>query len=113
MKIQIIKQSGKPVNTEDALRFENDFRLMYDKAETKAEALAAKNGKPVMKLLERYLSFAELLLNRKHNQDQFIELPKTAKAWRKLIDEHANLPILIAKRADRKATVLVIMDSGL
>lgn len=113
MKVQIVKQSGKPVEPEAALAFEAEFREMYDKAETKAEKLAQKTGKPVMKLLERYLSFAELLMNRKHNQDQFITLPTSARAWRTLIDKHGNIPILVAKRSDKKATVLVIMDSGL
>lgn len=116
VKVQIVTQSGKPVNVEDAIKFDEEFRLLYDKSQDKAEALKKKprfKNREVMKLMERYLSFSEHLLNVKYNSNSFVEMPKTAKAWRTLIDKHANIPILVAKRADKKGTVLVVMDSGL
>lgn len=115
-KVQIIKQSGKPVDAEDARKFDEEFRVLYDKSESKAESLLKKPrfaSKHVMQLIERYLRFSEHLLNKKYNQDSFVQLPKTAKAWRDLISKHDNIPIMVAKRSDKKATVLVIMDSGL
>lgn len=117
MKLQIIKQSGKPVDPIAARQFDEEWRLMFDKAELKSSNIFQKRtGKltrtPHMLILQRMLNFTEYVLTKKYNQDQFVTLPTSARQWTKLIEHYGNYPILTAKRADKKELILLIMDES-
>lgn len=103
MKIRLMRQSGDPTNVEDRDAFQAAFREMYDKA-------AERAGLDMLKL-NRMVSFCERLLVKKHNKEVLVDMPKSAKAWTNLISKYDDVPILVARTADGKEIVLVIMDA--
>lgn len=61
--IRIVKKSGRPLDPEDELKYEEDWRKTYDKAEKKC-------GTNMLKL-QRMLQYAQFLLYKKYYKDNF------------------------------------------
>lgn len=100
-KIKLFRQSGTPVELESLKAYESEWKVYYDKA--------AERAGLDMLLLNRFLSFGERQLIKKHGSEVEIELPKTAKAWNELCNKYA-CPIMAAQRQDGRGLLLVIMD---
>lgn len=62
--IRIVKKSGRPLDPEDELKYEEDWRKTYDKAEKKSGANMLK--------LQRMLQYAQFLLYKKYYKDNFV-----------------------------------------
>ena len=116
MKLKIYRQSGTPVDISNQEQYTIAYREMYDKCEAKAELVyKKKTGKltivPHMIMLQRLLRFAERSLVRKFNGEVVVELPKTARAWTKLVSSYGDTPIMLAREANSGGLVLIIMDA--
>lgn len=61
---RIVKKSGRPLDPEDKLKYEEDWRITYDKAEKKC-------GTNMLKL-QRMLQYAQFLLYKKYYKDNFV-----------------------------------------
>ena len=102
MKLKTYRQSGDPVQLENREKYQAEFTVMYDKC---AEAA----GLDMLKLHES-VSAGETELVKKYNVEVETELPKTAKAWSALISKYEDTPLMLAKTADGKSIVLILMD---
>ena len=60
---------------------------------------------------EKAKEYEEQLM-KKYKIEKTVELPKSKKAWRALL-EKANGPIMIDQRTDSEELVFVILDLGL
>lgn len=120
MKLQLYRQSGRPVSLEDLEGYETEFRAMYDKAEIKsAAAFERRTAKgpaykgynvPKVLILNRMLSYGERLLTKKWNKSVEIEVPRSKAGLIKLLATYEDTPIMLALTADRKSVIAVIMD---
>jgi hypothetical protein len=52
----------------------------------------------------------ERILVKKHNIQVNVDIPKSAKGWQKLISSYEDTPILVARTADGKEVVGILMD---
>ena len=62
--IRLFKKSGRPVDPEDEQKYEENWRLAYDKAEKKC-------GQNMIKL-QRMLQYVQFLLYKKYYKDNFV-----------------------------------------
>lgn len=114
MKLLILRQSGRPSKPESIAAYNAEWPLLFDKIEARVKEIHAnKEHKlfmvPSHILSQRMCNFIERQLFKKHAVDEFVELPKTAKAWEKLA-KHYEAPILVAQKQDQSGLVLIIMD---
>lgn len=104
-KPKIVRMSGLPVSKANLEAYHADFKAGYDKLEAEA-------GLDMLKLHEG-LKALDVDLTTKYERTDEQELPKSAKAWHKLINDY-DCPIMIAKSQDNpKELVVVIMDEPL
>ena len=101
--VTIIKQSGNPVDEGDAKKFLDEWKEGFDR-------LFAAEGDMAI-VTEKAKEFEEEL-GKKYGTIETVELPKSKKAWRALL-EKANGPIMIDQRTDSEELVFVILDLGL
>lgn len=101
-KVRLIRYSGEPVKLEARDQYQTAWREFYDKAQKKA-------GLDMLKL-QRFLRYGERLLQNKYGQTVEIEMPKSSSAWGKLVSSYEDTPIMVARAADGRSQVLVIMD---
>lgn len=100
--MKLYRKSGLPVSLESRDAYDKEWKEFYDRA---AERAALD-----MLLLARYLSFGERILVKKHNIQVNVDIPKSAKGWQKLISSYEDTPILVARTADGKEVVGILMD---
>jgi hypothetical protein len=62
--IRIFKKSGRPIDPEDELKYKEDWKSSYDKAEKKSK-------KNVLKL-QRMLQYIEFALYKKYYKDVYV-----------------------------------------
>lgn len=120
MKLQLLRQSGRPVTPSDVEGYESDFRALYDKAELKSETAFQKRtakgpgskgyNVPKVVILQRLLSYGERQLVKKWNKAVEIEVPRSKAGMLKLLSTYEDTPILIAKSTDGKNLVAILMD---
>jgi hypothetical protein len=115
VKLKIYRQTGQPVDVEMQQQYTESYRTMYDRCEAKADKLFQKKSGylkllPHMIMLQRYLRFAERELVRKFNGNVEIELPKSPRAWRKLIESYGDTPVMIAREQHTGGIILLLMD---
>jgi hypothetical protein len=103
MKIKLYRQSGDPVALENREHYKREFQEMYDKC-------AEEAGLDMLKLHES-VAAAETELVKKWNAEVEVELPKTQRAWDKLISQYEDTPLMLAKAKNGKYLVLILMDS--
>jgi hypothetical protein len=103
MKIELMRQSGQPVDLGDRDKYDNDFKAFYDKA-------AERAGLDMLKLA-RFMRFGERQLAKKYNNLVEVELPKSEKAWKALQAKYEDCPIMTAVNLKNSKLILIIMDT--
>lgn len=116
MKLKVYRQSGSPVNPEHETQYNEEYKLLYDKCELKADVIFAKEGGklkrlPRMIMLQRLLRYSERGLISKYGGQDLVELPKTAKAWTALLNKYGETPLMLAKEQASGKLVLLLMDN--
>ena len=99
----IIKQSGNPVDVEAAEAYQKEWKEGFDR-------LFDVEGDMAI-VTEKAREFEEEL-SKKYGTVETVELPKSKKGWRALL-EKAKGPIMIDQRVDSEELVFVILDLGL
>ena len=98
-----IKQSGNPVDVEAAEAFQKEWKEGFDR-------LFDAEGD--MAIVTQKAKEFEEELSKKYGTIETVDLPKSKKAWRALL-EKAKGPIMIDQRVDSEELVFVILDLGL
>ena len=101
--VTIIKQSGNPVDEKDAKDFLAEWKEGFDK-------LFKADGDMAI-VTEKAREFEEEL-NKKYGTIETVELPKSKKGWRALLEKSKG-PIMIDQKVDSEELVFIILDLGL
>ena len=101
-KLKLYRQSGTPVDLGDRERYDNDWKAFYDKA-------AARAGLDML-LMQRFLRYGERALIIKHNIQVSVDIPKSEKAWKALMEKYENVPIIVAVNANNGELVGILKD---
>ena len=101
--VTIIKQSGNPVDESEAKKFLDEWKEGFDKL------FDAKGDMAIVS--EKAKAFEEELL-KKYKVEKQVDLPKSMKAWKKLIDDHQS-GIMVDQHAKTGDLMFVILDQGL
>ena len=101
--VMIIKQSGNPINNEDAEAYQKEWKNGFDKLfDIKGDmAIVSEKAREYEKeLADKYEA---------HNK---IEMPKSMKAWKLLLDKYEN-GIMVDQNIKTGEIMFVILDLGL
>ena len=101
--VTIIKQSGNPVDEGDAKKFLAEWKEGFDK-------LFAAGG-DMANVTEKAKAYEEELI-KKYKIERSVELPKSMKAWKKLLEEHHS-GIMVDVHSKTGELMFVILDQGL
>jgi|TARA_R100001510_G_C7619086_1_gene180433 polyhydroxyalkanoate synthesis regulator phasin len=101
--VTIIKQSGNPVDESEAKKFLDEWKEGFDKL------FDAKGDMAIVS--EKAKAFEEELL-KKYKVEKQVNLPKSMKAWKKLLDDHQS-GIMVDQHAKTGELMFVILDQGL
>ena len=101
--VTIIKQSGNPVDESEAKKFLDEWKEGFDKL------FNAKGDMAIVS--EKAKAFEEELL-KKYKVEKQVDLPKSMKAWKKLLDDHQS-GIMVDQHAKTGDLMFVILDQGL
>lgn len=101
--VTIIKQSGNPVDESEAKKFLDEWKEGFDKL------FDAKGDMAIVS--EKAKAFEEELL-KKYKVEKQVDLPKSMKAWKKLLDDHQS-GIMVDQHAKTGDLMFVILDQGL
>ena len=101
--VTIIKQSGNPVDESEAKKFLDEWKEGFDKL------FNAKGDMAIVS--EKAKAFEEELL-KKYKVEKQVDLPKSMKAWKKLLDDHQS-GIMVDQHAKTGELMFVILDQGL
>ena len=101
--VTIIKQSGNPVDESEAKKFLDEWREGFDKL------FDSKGDMAIVP--EKAKEFEEELL-KKYKVEKQVDLPKSMKAWKKLLEDHKS-GIMVDQHAKTGDLMFVILDQGL
>jgi len=103
MKVKVVRQSGHPVNLEDAKKFKEDFQSEYDK-------IQAEVGADMKAFHDELIKLDEKMANK---YDTIVEwdLPKSGKKFKEIISKYGS--VLVSTHKDTEELMLVIMDLGI
>lgn len=101
--VTIIKQSGNPVDESEAKKFLDEWREGFDKL------FDSKGDMAIVS--EKAKAFEEELL-KKYKVEKQVDLPKSMKAWKKLLEDHKS-GIMVDQHAKTGDLMFVILDQGL
>jgi hypothetical protein len=101
--VTIVRQSGNPIDEKDAKDFLNEWRKGFDKLFDASGDMAV--------VTEKAQAYEEELM-KKYKVQQVVDLPKSMKAWKKLLDEHQS-GIMVDKHVKTGELMFVILDLGL
>ena len=101
--VTIIKQSGNPVDESEAKKFLDEWKEGFDKL------FDSKGDMAIVS--EKAKAFEEELL-KKYKVEKQVDLPKSMKAWKKLLDDHQS-GIMVDQHAKTGDLMFVILDQGL
>ena len=101
--VTIIKQSGNPVDESEAKKFLDEWKEGFDKL------FDAKGDMAIVS--EKAKAFEEELL-KKYKVEKQVNLPKSMKAWKKLLDDHKS-GIMVDQHSKTGELMFVILDQGL
>ena len=101
--VTIIKQSGSPVNESEAKKFLDEWREGFDKL--------FEAGGDMPTVTEEAKKFEEKLL-KKYKLEEKVDLPKSLKAWKELLDNHKS-GIMVDLHAKTGDLMFIILDQGL
>jgi hypothetical protein len=109
-ELQVVRASGLPIDLVDIVKYEEEFKQIYDKVLLKLKVdekimLSRNTAERMNRLLDR----CQKILLKKYPKEAYWPLPKSPRAWLKIT---ATLgPIAIAKHAHNGNLVLIIMDA--
>ena len=101
--VTIIKQSGNPVDEGDAKEFLKEWKDGFDKlfdAEGDMAIVTEKAAKYEQELMKKY------------KIEKSVELPKSMKAWKQLLEQHHS-GIMVDQNHKTGDLMFVILDLGL
>jgi len=101
--VTIIKQSGNPVDESDAKKFLDEWKSGFDK-------LFDAEGDMAI-VTEKAQAYEEELM-KKYKVEEVVDLPKSMKAWKNLLDEHQS-GIMVDQHAKTGNLMFIILDLGL
>jgi len=101
--VTIIKQSGNPVDEGDAKKFLDEWKTGFDKLFD-----ADGNMAVVTEKAQEY----EKELMKKYKIEKSVELPKSMRAWKKLLESHKS-GIMVDVNAKTGELMFIILDLGL
>ena len=101
--VTIIKQSGNPVDEDDTKKFLDEWKEGFDKI------FDAKGDMAIG--TEKAKAFEEELL-KKYKIEKQVDLPKSMKAWKQLLENHKS-GIMVDQHAKTGDLMFVILDQGL
>lgn len=110
MTVQICRASGRPVNWDNVAAYEQEFRMLYDKA----LAHVGVNEKSIINedvgtRLNKLLNRLQRILLVKYPTTEERGLPTTDAEWLDLVKQHG--PVAVCSRTDKQGIALVIMDA--
>jgi len=101
--VTIIKQSGNPVDEGDAKEFLKEWKDGFDKlfdAEGDMAIVTEKAAKYEQELMKKY------------KIEKSVELPKSMKAWKQLLEQHHS-GIMVDQHSKTGELMFIILDLGL
>ena len=101
--VTIIKQSGSPVDLKDAEKFKEEWKEGFDK-------LFDAEGD--MAIVSEKAQAFEKELMKKYKVERSIELPKSLKAWKQLLEDSQG-GIMVDVHSKTGELMFVILDLGL
>ena len=101
--VTIIKQSGNPVDEDVTKKFLDEWKEGFD------NIFDAKGDMAVV--TEKAKEFEEELL-KKYKIEKQVNLPKSLKAWKELLENHKS-GIMVDIHAKTGEIMFVILDQGL
>lgn len=105
MKLRLVRMSGMPVSPENLAAYNAEFKTAYD-------AILAEHGNDMLTVHQKLKELDEVL-QKKWQTIKTSTVPKSAKAWHKLLEAY-DAPVMLAKSSENpKELVLVIMDEAL
>lgn len=109
MKVDIIRSTGQPVEESEAVRFREEFKVMYDRAEAKCVTGEGWTRKTDVLRLARLSARAERMMRRNFKMTKTVDLPVSGKQWSSLINEY-SAPITLGIHAETLKLVLILQD---
>mgnify|MGYP001261655005 FL=1 len=101
--VTIIKQSGNPVDEGDAKKFLDEWKEGFDRL--------FEAGGDMSDVTEKAKAYEEELI-KKYDMEKSVELPKSLKAWKRLLEEHHS-SIMVDIHHKTGDLMFVILDQGL
>ena len=101
--VTIIKQSGSPVDEGEAEKFLKEWRDVFDRL--------FEAGGDMSDVTEKAKAYEEELI-KKYDMEKSVELPKSLKAWKRLLEEHHS-SIMVDIHHKTGDLMFVILDQGL
>ena len=101
--VTIIKQSGNPVDEGDAKKFLDEWKEGFDRL--------FEAGGDMSDVTEKAKAYEEELI-KKYDMEKSVELPKSLKAWKRLLEEHHS-SIMVDVHHKTGNLMFVILDQGL
>ena len=101
--VTIIKQSGNPVDEGDAKKFLDEWKEGFDRL--------FEAGGDMSDVTEKAKAYEEELI-KKYDMEKSVELRKSLKAWKRLLEEHHS-SIMVDVHHKTGDLMFVILDQGL
>ena len=101
--VTIIKQSGNPVDEGDAKEFLDEWKEGFDRL--------FEAGGDMADVTKKAKAYEEELI-KKYDMEKSVELPKSLKAWKRLLEEHHS-SIMVDVHHKTGDLMFVILDQGL
>jgi len=101
--VTIIKQSGNPVDEGDAKAFLKEWKAGFDK-------LFEVEGDMAV-VTEKAQAYEEELM-KKYDIEKNVELPKSGKEWKELLDQHHS-GIMVDVHVKTGELMFIILDLGI
>lgn len=106
MKLKMLRQSGNPVLKADLDRMMIDYKTEYDKI----IAEFGNDMEKVHKAIDGEGGLMSLMATKYEKERELeVELPKSAKKWKELVDLHGV--VSIGTNAESGKLCLIMMDS--
>jgi predicted metal-binding protein len=105
MKVKMARHSGLPVVGSVADEYRECWKSYYDK-------ILDKYQPDMLKVQERLEKLANILNNRYKTVIE-VDIPRSAKGWKALLEENGSHGICITTDLEKKEIRLILLDQGL
>ena len=111
MKIKVYSQTGKPTDVKQVKKYEKEFKQLYDKLweQYGLRDLSYDKDKRINEF-KKSLEIEEKVLKSNYDMYMTVEMPKSGKAWKKLIMDF-ECPVIIAITEQDKKLALFLRDA--